>query len=219
MSIRLPNSKQRIAIIGRTGSGKTIAGLWHLSNASFDRMPWIIIDFKTDEHINAIERATYIDTTDNPTRPGIYILQPHPNDVSVATFLERVWQRENAGVYVDESYMLSEKTANENRFITLLTQGRSKHIPMIVLSQRPVWITRFVWSESDFFQLFHLNSRKDEKNVEDFLPAGSYRNLPEFHSLYYDVGRSQVSYLSPVPDEATLLARIDARLKTIRKVA
>ena len=216
--MRLPTSQQRIAVVGRTGSGKTVAGLWHLSNANYLSMPWVIIDFKTDEHINSIERAQYITTKDTAKRPGIYIVQPEPDDEDLEDFLTRIWQRGRTGVYVDEGYMMSENKGVERRFRTLLTQGRSKHIPMIVLSQRPAWISRFVFSESDFFQIFHLNDDRDVQTVSSFLPRGAYKRLPDYHSVYYDVNKDALDYLSPVPDTDTILADIDSKLRPVRKV-
>jgi DNA helicase HerA-like ATPase len=215
--IRLPNSKQRLAVIGRTGSGKTVAALWHLSNANFDAMPWIVVDFKTDENINAIEGAKYITTSDNPKSPGIYIIQPEPDDPAMFDFLTRIWQRENTGIYIDEGYMIGENRKTEQRFKTLLTQGRSKRIPMIVLSQRPAWISRFVWSESDFFQVFDLSMEDDIVTIHRMLPKGSFIPLPDFHSIYYDVGKKRISYLAPVPDVEEIIEKINARLKPIRK--
>lgn len=217
MALHLPTSRQRIAAIGRTGSGKTIAGLWHLSNANFDLMPWVIVDFKTDEHINAIERAEYIDTNTRLKNPGIYIIQPHPDDASLGDFLERIWQRGNTGVFVDEGYMMRTNNEVEKRFVYLLTQGRSKRIPMIVLTQKPVWISRFVFSESDYFQVFHLNDVRDHKTVESFLPNGAIRKLPDYHSVYYDVSKNELTYLLPVPNEETILEKIDNRLRVTRK--
>ena|SRR5271165_567018 len=214
---RLPTSTQRIAIVGRTGSGKTIAGLWHLSNANFDVMPWVIIDYKTDEHIGKIERAQYIDSSYTPKNPGIYVIQPEPDDENMREFLTRIWQREGTGVYLDEGYMIGENKKVEQRFKTLLTQGRSKHIPMIVLSQRPVWISRFVWSESDFYQVFDIAMEDDIDTIQRMLPKGSFRRMPDFHSVYYDVSKRRITYLSPVPGEDEILDRINSRLKPIRR--
>lgn len=214
---RLPNGKQRIAILGRTGSGKTLAALWHLSNANFDIQPWVVVDYKTDEHIAGIERAQIIDTSFIPKRPGLYIVQPEP-DESLLDFFTAIWQRERIGVYVDEGYMIGEDSGTEKRFKTLLTQGRSKRIPMIILSQRPAWITRFVFSEADFYQIFHLNDIRDQKTVEAFLPSGTYKRLPDYHSIYFDVGRNKTTYLAPVPMEDVLLDKINARLKPMRKI-
>lgn len=218
-SFRLPNDKQRLAILGRTGSGKSLAALWHLSNRNFDRKPWIVVDFKTDEHINAIEKAQYIGVDEKiPKHAGIYIVQPHPQDGDgLADFLRKIWEKENVGIWIDEGYMMSEDSNVDKRFVSLLTQGRSKRIPMIVLSQRPVWISRFVFSESDFFQIFHLQDERDVKTITSFIPKGSYRRMPDFHSIYFDVGRNRVDFLSPVPNEAEILEKIDTRLSAQRK--
>lgn len=195
-----------------------MAALWHLSNANFDRKPWIIIDFKTDEHINSIDRANYISTKEIPKQAGIYIVQPHPQDgEALSEMLRKIWERENIGVWIDEGYMMSESPAVEKRFISLLTQGRSKRIPMIVLSQRPVWISRFVFSESDFYQIFQLQDKRDVQTIASFIPSGSYIRMPDYHSIYYDVGRNTVNYFAPVPDEDFILEKIDAKLKPLRK--
>ena len=217
-TIRLPTSKQRIAILGRTGSGKTVAALWHLSNAAFDRYPWIVIDFKTDENINAIEKARYIGVDEIPKHSGIYIMQPMMDELeSLAKTLENIRVRENIGIWIDEGYMMSENSKVENKFKALLTQGRSKRIPMIVLSQRPVWMSRFVFSESDFFQIFHLQDKRDVQTITSFIPPNAFRRMPDFHSIYFDVGRNRVDFLSPVPNQAEILERIDTRLGTLRK--
>lgn len=215
--MRLPTDKQRIAILGRTGSGKSVAGLWHLSKRRFDEMPWIIVDFKTDENINAITRANILDGYDAPTKPGIYITQPHPQDAEgLDKLLRNVWEKGNTGILIDEGYMMKENSNVENAFVALLTQGRSKRIPMIVLSQRPVWLSRFVFSESDFFQTFHLQDERDVKTIASFLPSGAYKRMPDYHSLYYDVGRNALDYLAPVPAEDKIIAAIDSRLPAKR---
>lgn len=216
--MRLPSSQQRIAIVGRTGSGKTVAGLWHLSNANYLSQPWVVIDYKGDEHINAIENAQYIGLKDTPKKPGIYIVQPEPDDEEIFPFLTNIWRRGNTGVYIDEGYMVSENKQAEKRFRTLLTQGRSLHIPMIVLSQRPSWISRFVWTEADFYQIFHLNDDADVARVQSFLPKGAYKRLPDFHSVYYDVNKDALDYLSPVPSPDDILDSFAERLKPVKKV-
>src|SRR5271170_6704875 len=137
-SPRLPNDKQRLAIIGRTGSGKTVAALWHLSKRSIDVKPWLVFDFKGDEHINAIEGATHssLDLKLTAKSKGLYIVHPLPHETKeVESLMWRLWERGNVGVYVDEGYMID----NGNKaYKAILTQGRSKRIPVITLTQRPV---------------------------------------------------------------------------------
>lgn len=221
-TFRLPNRRQRIAVIGRTGSGKTIAGLWHLSNFDFSRDPGVVIDYKTDEHIAAIPYVRYIGTSDTPEKPGLYVIQPEPEDESMRDFLTRIWKRGKNGrgtlVYLDEGYMIGENKRVEARFKTLLTQGRSLEIPLITLSQRPVWMTRFVWSESDFYQVFDIALADDRETVRRMMPPETQLDFPEYHSVYYDVAKRKLTYLSPVPNEAESLQKLEDKLKPKRKV-
>jgi DNA helicase HerA-like ATPase len=215
-TIRLPKTSQHLAIIGRNGTGKTQAALWHLSMMPIDRHPYVAIDFKGDEHINAIERAKHISLETLPQSAGVYVVHPSPADTKsgrMEEFLWRVYEREHIGLWIDEGYMLGDSEA----FETLLTQGRSKRIPIVTLTQRPVWVSRFVFSESMFYQIFALTDRRDKKTVESFAPVNMDGKLPEYHSYYYDVAKDRLTALKPVPEEGTILATIDAKLKTIKR--
>lgn len=217
MKYNLPNDQQRVFIVGATGSGKTQAALWQLSQRSFQSKPWVIFDFKYDDLINSIEGTQELSFDDPiPDRPGIYILHPLPDQQDeVETYMMRIWHHENIGVYIDEGYMIGP---NNRGFRALLTQGRSKRIPMIVLSQRPVWMDRFVMSESEFFQVFRLQHRKDLAAVNEFIPQDIKRRLPEYHSYYYDVGANRLNVMRPVPDRAAILNTFDMKLRQMKKV-
>jgi hypothetical protein len=204
---RLPNNSQRIAVIGRTGSGKTQAAVWNLSRRNFLRMPWVVFNFKGDELIDSIPYADHVDVGTMPTRPGIYVVHPLPNQREEMTaYLWALWNRQNVGLFCDEGYMMGDDDA----FLACLTQGRSRRIPMIVLTQRPAWISRFVFTESQFYQIFSLSDRRDLKTVAQFIPGDELETatLPEFHSWYYDVGRNKLWQLAPVPQEDEILAEI-----------
>src|SRR5882672_767784 len=205
--MRFPNDTQRHAIVGATGSGKTQAALWHLSNRSYTEQPWIIYDFKYDEAINEIPGAIEIDVKGKvPEKPGLYIVHPHPaQSQEVDNQLWQIWEQENTGVYIDEGYMIGN---NSGAFRALLTQGRSKHIPIITLSQRPTWIDRFILSESEYHQIFRLQHRKDLATVNEFIPHQLKERLPEYHSYYYDVGADELVVLKPVPDRKKILSKI-----------
>jgi hypothetical protein len=214
--MRLPDSTQRLAIVGATGSGKTQAAIWHLSMRDYTSMPWVIYNWKGDKSIDEIPGAIFIGLDEMPKRPGIYVVHPLPNDnEEVEQHMWEVWSRENIGVYVDEGYMVGN---NNPAFRALLTQGRSKRIPVITLSQRPVWMDRFVFSESEFFQVFRLQHRKDRRSVEEFVPANLDRRLNDYWSYYYDVGRDEVKILRPVPDMEQIHKTFDARLSRMRRV-
>ena len=217
--MNFPDDTQRLAIVGATGSGKTYAAMWHLSRRSYDRMPWIIYDFKGDRLINSIPGAYHIRLDQPlPTRPGVYIVHPHPGQTEtgeVESHMWAIWEMENTGVYIDEGYMVGN---NNSAFRAMLTQGRSKRIPMIVLSQRPVWMDRFVFSESEFFQIFRLQHSDDLKSVQKFIPSDIKKRLPEYNSYYYDVNANKTFHLTPVPDGDNIISTFDRRLRQLRKV-
>jgi hypothetical protein len=101
-------------------------------------------------------------------------------------------------------------------FETLLVQGRSKRIPLTVLTQRPVWVSRYIFSEATFFQVFALSDRRDKQTVEAIVPVDLDERLPDYHSHYYDVLRDDLIVLGPVPDADAILAKIDERLHRVR---
>lgn len=209
---RLPTNSQRVAVMGRTGSGKTVLGAWLLSKAPFDKQPYVMIDYKGDELLNGIDRVREIGLKDIPKQPGLYIIHPKPkdDDDDVEAWLRKVWETEHIGLYLDEAYMLPERGAFEG----ILTQGRSKRIPVISLTQRPSWISRFVFSEADFFAVFHLNDKEDRKKVKRFIhsDADLEGRLNDYHCHWYDVGKDFHCLLSPVPKPEDIQEDINSRL-------
>jgi DNA helicase HerA-like ATPase len=213
----LPTTQDRVAIMGRTGSGKTQFGSFLLSEAPFDRQPYIIVDYKGDDLINQIDRAKEIGLNELPRHPGIYIVRPQPeqDDVAVEAWLRRVWSQQRTGLFVDEAYMVPTKGG---AFNAILTQGRSKHIPAIVLTQRPCFISRFVFTEADHFAIFHLTDKDDRLKVRRFLPDGTQIDrMPLYNSYWYNVKGDALFKMRPAPDADSILNRFDERLAPRRK--
>lgn len=219
MAYRFPSDSERVSIVGRTGSGKTQLGAWLLSHMRFDKMPYIIIDYKGDDLLNSIENIIPVDAKSlpKPKQPGIYIAHMHPHDEEgIETILMKMWEQERTGLFVDEAFMIPK---NSPAFMGILTQGRSKKIPSIVLSQRPVLLSKFVFTEADHFSVFHLNHEGDRKKVGEYLPkhVGHDESPPEFHSHWYDVKRNESFLLKPVPDRDRILERFSGKLKPKRR--
>lgn len=214
--MRIADASKRTTILGRTGSGKTVAGIWHLSQRNWRQMPWVILDYKGDSLIKKLPTKE-IKNWEIPDKPGLYVLRPIAkiDDDLVEHFLWRMKERGNIGLYVDEGYMLPYD-GKSDALNAILTQGRSLRVPTIILSQRPVWLSRFVITEADFFQVFWLNDTRDRITLESVIPAGIRERLPEYHSFYYDVGRDELLKLAPVPSENEILATF-AENKTRKK--
>lgn len=212
---RLPDSSQRVSVFGRTGTGKSVFALDLLSKANFDEQPWVIVDYKREDLINSIDRIREIGLTELPTKAGLYRVHPHPSDADgVNAFLMRVWEKENTGLFFDEAHMLPDADG----LSAVYTQGRSKRIPAITVSQRPVWVSRFGFTQSDFFAVFHLNDEKDEQKAGSFMPRGALkRRLPDYWSKWYDVAQDALFTLRPsrLPEEIqeTIMERLKPRTK------
>lgn len=209
--MRLPDNTQRLVIVGRTGTGKTQGAVWHLSHMPWSTMPWIIFDWKRDKLIARLPTKE-IPLGFVPEEPGLYVVHPLPDQQEdVDAYLWALWARENVGLYVDEGYMLDKSKA----FRAIQTQGRSKHIPTIVLSQRPNNLDRFIFSEADFYQIYALNDLNDRKRVAEWMPLEDERGyafnskykLPKYHSWYYDVSNNELVILNPVPKAEDIIAR------------
>lgn len=221
-TIVLPDDSQRISIIGATGSGKTVAGLWHLSHRHYEIIPWVIYNFKGDSNIDSIPHARHIGLDEIPSGNGIYIAHPKPGEEEeLEHHMRAIWDAEGIGVFVDEGLMVGQ---HNTAFRLLLTQGRSKNIPMIICSQRPKWMDVFVFSESEFYQVFRLQFKGDRKAVEEFIPIEDKRDnsgrpmnlskrLPRYWSYYYNAIDDKLDVLKPVPKIETILATFERRLR------
>ena len=208
--MNLPGATDRFAILGRTGSGKTQAGTWNLANRNYHEIPWIVYNFKRDELLDAIPHAHHIELNELPTSPGIYIVHPHPDDIDdLSAQFRAVWERGHIGLYIDEGFIVGR----QNRwFRTILTQGRSLRIPTIVLSQRPVYLDKFVLTESEYLQVFQLQHEDDIKSIRKVIRA-DMQTLPDYHSYYFDVRRNELGRMAPVPDADTILGVFERRLR------
>lgn len=217
---RLPGITHRTGIFGRTGSGKTRLAAWLLSESPFDQQPYIVIDYKLEQLFSQTDRIKEIGLTDKlPKSPGVYIIHPpNDDDDAMEEWLWRLHEHENTGLYIDEGYGINRYSRAAR---ALLTQGRSKHLPVIWISQRPSQIPPFVVSEADFLAVFKLQLPQDVAKVSEIMGRNATfasQTLPEYHSKWYDVAKDASYTLQPVPDDNTILNRLDERLKPNRRM-
>lgn len=211
MPLQWPGPEDHTAVVGRNGSGKTVGGAWHLSGKDFKDQAWVIYNTKGDELLNAIgkiEGVKQLDVDGTPEENGLYIVNPMPRDkAAVDLQLGRIWERGNCGTYLDEGYWLDE----DENLNSLLTQGRSRRCPVIVLSQRPAWLTKYAFSECNFVHLFNLQIQDDRKKIGQIVPVDKDYRLRPYHSYWYNVKEDRLVELSPVPPPEDILSRFRAK--------
>jgi DNA helicase HerA-like ATPase len=199
VTFRLPGGDARTTVIGATGSGKTTCGLWLLSQQRFDKRPWVAIDFKREMIFDAIGFPPIQPislTARPPKKPGLYLVSPRPGqEEQLDAWLWRCWERENIGIYVDEASLMPDRDA----FRAILQQGRSKRIPVIACTQRPVDVKRALFSEASYFCIYRMADRRDYRVVEGFVPADLSQPLPDHWWRWYDVAGNELLTMRPVP--------------------
>lgn len=223
MTFRIPSGSDRTVIIGPTGCGKTVFGGFLLSRQRFDERPWVALDFKGEDLWDM--------TGDPPMRPlrlgsmpgkrGLYRMHVHPwEDDELEDWLMEVWSKGNIGIFVDEVSLVPRKKA----FKAILRQGRSKRIPVISCTQRPVDCEREVFSESQFRGLFGVEDMyRDlpvirglfgEKDIREALRrrdelAAKHtrdRDMRQRYPLWYDARHRDLSILQPGPEPRIVAA-------------
>jgi hypothetical protein len=204
----LPGAADRTAVIGATGTGKTVLGAWLLSRQRFDKRPWVAIDFKHEELWDRVGSPPMrsLRLGSMPGKRGLYRLSVQPwEDDALEEWLKKVWSHGNIGLFVDEVSLMPQKDA----FKAILRQGRSLKIPVIACSQRPVDVDREVWSEANYISVFRLDDVRDYKIIKGFTrDAPIDRPLPEFWSHWYDKKNFSCIELQPVPKPDSIAERL-----------
>lgn len=230
--LRAPDDTKRTVFIGRTGTGKSQAALDLLSRMNWHEKPWVILDYKGEDIIEEIlaqnkGKIKTIKPTDKPPKkPGLYYmpLDAKVSDNEVEAWLMKVHAQGNVGLFIDEGYAMPD-LGNSNGFTLILTQGRSLKIPVICLYQRPVWMSRFAIAQADFIRVFKQGDLRDEKATLNFCAPATLQDgsklgvleldkLPEYYSLWRDVGQGKTYILQPAPQKKVILANYRLRLKT-----
>jgi DNA helicase HerA-like ATPase len=148
---------QHIAAVGDTGTGKT-----YLVSKLVELRQYVII-FRTkpdDIKFEGFRKATTVDAMDNLYETRILLQPKHGQQMRQGyELLTRVWRQGGWTVVIDEEWYVEARLHLTEYVETLLTQGRSKKISVIVGMQRPSRISRFAISQCTHLFTFRVEGR------------------------------------------------------------
>lgn len=215
---RMPGDSHRTVVIGRTGTGKSVLGLHILSHSSIDKRPWLIIDHKGERMFDQIDMRAIRELKPGaavPREPGLYYTNPRPrvDDRAIEDMLWQIWAKERTGIYIDEGLRI-----NNAALETIMTQGRSLQIPVILCTQRPFGVQQEVFTQASYFAIFPLRRRDDQLAVENLINMPKFFTRPppayieERHRcLWCDVENDENMILQAAPEPAQIIDRLNLR--------
>lgn len=180
---------KRVFIAGKTGSGKTTLA----EKIAIQQRNLIVLD--TKHQIDLGERYKICTTKDvikysyDNNYDGI-IIRPSATEIDSSLYFDNIfkwiYERENTQIYIDEILMIVKSHLNYPKYLrALYTQGRSKNIGIMTLSQRPSGIPLWILSETDTFIKFQLQLNKDTMRMSEFMgnTVIEYKDYP-IHTIH-----------------------------------
>src|SRR5574337_184117 len=81
-----------------------------------------------------------------------------------------------------------------------LTRGRERGQSFLGQTQRPAWISRFIFSEANYISEMALNLLDDRKRMFQFIGhATALEKLPPHEWLWYSVDTDTLRHFLPIP--------------------
>jgi hypothetical protein len=199
MSILLGKG-QRGVLIGRTGSGKTWGGIFQLQHSPQPVV--IVLDTKGEPAFNTLPRENethefynsgdaFLKAYRSSDLPNYMIVRPSPDEIAdpleMDGILAGIYTRNRECLtYIDEAYQWHVNGRAGAGLVGLLTRGRSKGMSTLISTQRPAWVSRFVFSEAEKYYIYRLLDKRDKKTISEYIPISIDDELPKYHFWYYD---------------------------------
>lgn len=213
MNINLKRGERGV-VIGQTGSGKTMLSMWLLRTAP--QSPVVIMDTKIepsfddiahpDESLEIVQSADdFLTQWKGKKQPDYIIVRPSAAELSDPTLLDdtlvEIYGRgRSLLLYIDEAYQWHIGGQAGQGLIGLLTRGRSKGMSTLLSTQRPSWISRFCFTESQKYYICRIADKRDLKTIESFIPEFATLPMPQkYHFWYYNTGETEKPlYVKPI---------------------
>lgn len=196
---------KRALVAGRTGCGKSTLARWLLKRSPGH---WVIINPKHTAAYDKLPDMNKIDGKDlGKLERSIKkfkftvvntVSSNHKYLDDLVSYLHA--QYENLGLCVDELYTMHNHGIAGEGLLAWLTRGRELKQSFLGLTQRPAWLSQFLFSESDYICEMQLGLLKDRKRMYDMTEqAIMLDKLPEHYWVWYDINADSIRSFGPVP--------------------
>ena len=194
---------EHIAAVGDTGTGKTFL----VSKLTELRSYVVILRTKPDNiKFDGFAKATTAKALDDMYDTRILLAPKHSYQMREGyNMLNRVWEQGGWTVVIDELWYVEKILKLGPLVERLLTQGRSKHISVIVGMQRPAQISRFAISQCTHLFSFRVEGRDLQTIKESTSPriVAPIAELTGHKFVYYNrpdriVATGDAKYLNRV---------------------
>lgn len=198
---------KRVIVAGRTGSGKTVLAGW-LAQRSPQR--WIVFNPKHTSGYDALSASVIVDgwkprELEKSLKDSRFTILNFKPAESLPQFMDACigWlhdQYDNVGIVADELYTLHDSGRPLPGLTAWLTRGRERKQSFIGLTQRPVWISRFCFSEADYIAAMALQLASDRKAMVDNTGRAEYAaKLAPYLWRWYNVAADELTLYGAVP--------------------
>lgn len=204
MGMIMPRPSERALFLGMNGSGKTQAALT-LLRPLVGRVQIDILDSKIEPAFLTLPGSQVVEYFDElpeciaPVRIYRPVAEELADEYLLDSYLQ--WRYENAPdlTYIDEMNSLGAQTKPKPGLVNLTTRGRSRQAALWMSSQRPAWISRFAFSETNRFYVFRLSDEDDRKRVVRFTTP-QLKKVParKYGFWYYHAGDESAYLFKPM---------------------
>lgn len=195
-------TSDRIAVFGRSGSGKTniISNylipyydsytFWDVKTEN-DKIPHDIVATNSHDFVDVINKYDRI------------LYQPEdPGAADFDNICKIIFNHKNHCLIVDEASRISNPSSIPYWLNVIMTQGRTSNVGIINAAQRPKSIHNTMISEANHLFIFSLNLDTDIDKLREMIgsAADNIRLLPEFHFIYFNMDLHKAFIFRPISD-------------------
>lgn len=164
---------QRLAIVGRSGVGKTYLARWFMLHSP---QQWVAMDTKADPDFDAwrplnglpsmrVIRARW------DRGHKVVVIRPSRAEldrVTLDSYLGDLHETFlNFGTFIDEVYQFQIGGQPRAGLTGIVARGRARNQASILGSQRPAWVPKFMFSEASLIAVMALQLEQDRKEMFD----------------------------------------------------